>query len=149
MRHSILSRIKDYTAKILGLPSVANTLREEKFNRLTGDAWHSPPDRFCPEEKRIHPKLIGRFYGENNLKKSALEIRRLDDGRLVFRCAYKTRTRSTWSDNTLGRETNRYFCLVAKGSTIGAKNGLIFRRGPDRRYYLGYKANIEIIMKKV
>jgi len=92
----LISLIKDQIAKALGLPSSSDAIRKEKFNRLTGDFWDAlPPDRLCREEEKIDPKLIGRFYGENNLKKSALEIKRQDNGRLVLRCAYKTRSRSS------------------------------------------------------
>ncbi len=145
----LIPRIKDQIAKALGLPSSSDAIRKEKFNRLTGDSWDAPPDRFCREEEKINPRLIGRFYGENNLKKGALEIKRQDDGRLVLRCAYKTRSRSSWSDKTKAQELNSYVSTIAKGNSIGTKNGLNFRRGPDGRYYLGYKNNMEIIMKKI
>ena len=140
--------LKDRLAKAMGLSSPADEARKEKFKQLTGPDWLSPPNRFLREEQRIDPKLIGRFYGENNLKKCALEIRRVD-GQLVMRCAYKTRSRSTWSDQSQARQSNGYYSLVVRGESIGTRNGLNFRMGPDGRYYMGYKNHMDIIMKKI
>ena len=149
MNPFFIPNIKDRLAKVMGLPSQADQARKEKFEQLTGQEWLSVPDRFLREEQKIHPKLIGRFYGENNLKKCALEIRRMAEGKLAMRCVYKTRSRSTWSDKSQARQSNGYYSLVVKGDKIGTRNGLNFRMGPDGRYYLGYKNHMDIIMKKI
>lgn len=140
--------MKARLAKAMGLSSPADMARKEKFKQLAGEDWLSPPDRFLKEEQKIDPELIGRFYGENNLKKAALEVRRLD-GQLALRCMYKTRSRSTWSDKSQARQSNGYYSLIVKGDRIGTRNGLNFRLGPDGRYYLGYKNHMDITMKKI
>ena len=148
MRQPFMPTLKNQLGKILGLSSPSEEARSHKFKQLTKGDWFESPDRFCREEKRIHPKLIGRFYGENNIKKCALEIRRIEE-KIAFRYAWQTRSRHTWADKSQEEGSNKYHSLIIKGSKIGTRNGLIFRRGPDGRYYLGYKRFMEIIMKKV
>lgn len=148
MRPLFIPRVKDQIAKVIGISPSGDEKRLHKFRRLTGEDWESPPDRFCREEEKIHPRLLGRFYGENNLKKCALEIRRIE-GSIALRCAYKTRSRSTWSDKSQARQSNRYYALVVKGDSIGTRNGLNFRKGPDGRYFLGYRNHMDVIMKKI
>ena len=148
MRQPFMPTLKNQLGKILGLSSPSEEARSHKFKQLTTDNWLESPDRFCREKKRIHPKLIGQFYGENNIKKCAVEIRRVQ-GKIAFRYAWQTRSRHTWADKSQEEGSNKYHSLTINSDKIGNRNGLIFRRGSDGRYYLGYKRFMEIIMKKV
>lgn len=148
MKQPFLPTLKTQLGKLMGRPSPAEEARRRKFKQLTTGSWYDPPDGFCREDQRIDPKLIGRFYGENNIKKCALEIRRIE-GKIAFRYAWQTRSRHTWANKSQEEGSNKYHSLIVKGSKIGTRNGLIFRRGSDGRYYLGYKRFMEIIMKKV
>lgn len=148
MRQSLVPRIKTRLSKIIGIPSPGEDIRRQKFIMLTGTGWDTPPTTFCIEKERIHPKLIGRFYGENNIKKCALEIRRID-GHISFRYAWRIRSRHTWANKGKKEGSNQFHSLVIEGSMIGDRKGLFFTRGADGRYYLGYKRFMEIIMKKV
>lgn len=148
MKNDIIPLVKHQLAKVMGLESEADKARAKKFTRLAGPDWQAAPDRFCREDEKIDPLLLGRFYGENNLKRCALEIRRVE-GCLALRFSWKTRDHSTWSDKSQARESNRYHSLVVNKDRIGNKNGLNFRRGPDGRFYLGYKNHMDIVMKKI
>ena len=148
MRQSLVPKIKTSLGKIMGIRSPGEEIRRQKFMLMTGTDWDKPPTVYCTEKERIHPKLIGRFYGENNIKKCALEIRRIN-GQIALRYAWRIRSRHTWANKGKKEGSNQYHSLVIEGSKIGNRKGLFFARGTDGRYYLGYKRFMEIIMKKV
>ena len=148
MRHAFVPRLTSLIDKFIRLSSQAKKIRHEKFMSLTGSDWSTPPTIFCHEKTKIHPKLIGRFYGENNIKQCCVEIRRVDR-HIAFRCAWRIRSCHTWTDKSQANSSNKYHSLVVDGPKIGTRKGLSFRRGSDGRYYLGNKQFMELVMKKL
>ncbi len=141
-------KLEDSFNRVLGRKTSAEKLRRHKFMRLTGEKWNTPPNVFCREKTRIHPKFIGKFYGENNIKKCAVEIQRIE-GYIAFRFAWRMRKTYTWDNQNSKEVSNGYHGLVIDGVWIGSRRGLFFKRASDGRFYLGYKGFTEVVMKKV
>ncbi|MEH0018208.1 MAG: hypothetical protein V6Z89_01080 [Desulfobacter sp.] len=148
MRLYFISGLKTGLHRVMGKTPPAKEERLKKFKRLAGENWYAEPDRFCKEEEKINPVLIGRFYGENSIKKCALEVRQTN-GKIAFRCAWRTRSSYSWANKALAASGNAYHSLTIKGGEIGDRHGLSFRRGRDGRFYMGYRHHMEIVMKKL
>lgn len=100
------------------------------------------------EKERLDPELMGRFYGENNLKECGLEIYRVN-GKLASRYAWSMKDHGQWIKGMPIPGSNRYRCFSTDGDTIGSMGGLRFRKGDNNLFYIGFKDYPEVVMQRL